>query len=694
MKFKFQQPLTAKSITFLIASEEKTNATREPLFFGKRTSVLLESSDDGVLFKTVTSINTGIESELTLGYKFITYDLPYTRASYFRLTAYAARRISQVRFSSITRLANFMEKTGNRFQFYGEETSPIYTEVKDQVALASTIDPATIIDITHFINDKGLLQWNAPQGDWTILRFGYTPIGAVNKAAPDGGIGLECDKFSKEAVTFHFNKMLEPLLDTLKEITKNGNVGLEIDSYEAGTQSWSHQFAADFEANRNYKITNYLPALTGRIVQSTEHTERFLWDYRRTQADLIANNYYGQFTTLCHQHNFTSYIEPYDKGPFEEMQIGSRADVVMGEYWNGLFSILQGNLPIRRTPKLAASIAHTWGKRITALEAFTSEPQSGAWQMYPFALKGTGDLLFTKGINKLIIHRFAHQPHPTAMPGMTMGPWGIHFDRTNTWWEESAAWIQYTARCQFLLQLGFFVADLAYFTGEEANIYTRVNRDEITPAPPQGYDYDLINSEAILQRVTIKNNSLALPDGMQYKVLVLQNYKAISLEVLQKIRELVREGMVVVGAKPQQSLGLRNYADKDALFTEIVDELWKNEDGDTVVKNNVGNGHVYWGASLQNVLHELKIKPDLTFRSRSGNAPVHYIHRVIGKDHFYFIANNRRTTEDVICTFRVQNLQPELWNPIDGSVTTIMIYDVVENGIAVPLTFNPYGSLF
>jgi hypothetical protein len=172
----------------------------------------------------------------------------------------------------------------------------------------------------------------------------------------------------------------------------------------------------------------YLPAVAGgRIVGSVNITERFLWNFRRLQADMIADNYYGRFTELCHQHNIISYAEPYDQGPMEEMQIGSRVDVSMGEFWNGYSASLPVKHPVRRTLKLASSIAHINGKNLVGAEAFTAEPDSARWQEYPFAMKASGDTAFINGVNKLVIHRFVHQPNSNVMPGMTMGPWGYSF---------------------------------------------------------------------------------------------------------------------------------------------------------------------------------------------------------------------------------------------------------------------------
>ena len=240
-----------------------------------------------------------------------------------------------------------------------------------------------VLDLTSHVNSGGDLEWDAPEGNWTILRFGHTALGTLNRSAPDTGIGLECDKYRKAAIEFHFDRMMEHLLPVLGPLAAKGRVGLEIDSYEVGMQNWTPDFPREFAMRRGYDLVPFLPAMTGRVVASAEESDRFLWDVRRAQADLIADNYYGRFVELCHAHGIVAYIRPYDRGPMEELQIGSRADIPLCEFWFGLSSIFQNNWTMRRTPKLAASIAHANGKSIVAAESFTGEPESARWQSIP-----------------------------------------------------------------------------------------------------------------------------------------------------------------------------------------------------------------------------------------------------------------------------------------------------------------------
>jgi hypothetical protein len=659
IEFEWNRPLEIQQISFITAA------------YGEhRGPIVIQTSEDGKSFKALATFNTGSRFGEPRGEVPFTQNVPMSRASYLRIVCNHERAFSQIRFSPQPRPEGWAMRSNYEFNRTG---------VPDLSHDLPAIAQSDIIDVTKFMKADGSFSWKAPAGTWTIMRFGFTPMGTLNRSAPDTGVGLECDKFSAQAFKFHFSKMMENLLPFLKPLGEKGKVGLLIDSYEVGMQNWTLGFEKIFKERRGYEIIPYLPALTGRVVSSSDLTNRFLWDLRRTQGDLMADNYYGKFNELCHKNDIISYIQPYDRGPMEEMQIGSRIDVNVGEFWNNLSSIFQNNWTMRRTVKLSASIAHTNGQKIVAAESFTGEPESAKWQEHPLALKMVGDRMFAQGLNRMIFHRFAHQPHPTVKPGMTMGPWGSHFDRTNTWWEQGKAWMQYLSRCQYLLQEGNFVADIAYFSGEDAGVYTRVEPTELYPVPPEGYDYDVINSETLLKKAGVKNKRLALSDGMSYAVLALQNHKTMTLELLMKLREFVNDGLTVIGEKPSRTPGLP--LNKETEFTSIVDELWRP-------------GKIVSAGSLQEVLTQLGLTRDFECSSRSGDAPIVWLHRKTSNEDIYFLANQRRSAEQIVCTFRIANRQPEIWNPVTGKRIITRVFKAENGTITIPLTMDPVGSLF
>ena len=423
-------------------------------------------------------------------------------------------------------------------------------------------------------------------GDWTVMRIGFTTNEMKNHPAPDGGLGLECDKFSREAMEFHFEHFFGKYYDALAPLIAKGQASALIDSYETGTQDWTDQFPQEFLKRRGYDMKNYLPALVnGRVVGSLDISQRFLWDTRKTKAELMNEYYYGYFAAMCHKHGIKAVFEPYYPGNFDDLTAGAYADKPMGEFWNGQ--------PNQHSIKLVASVIHLNGLPVMGAESFTSQSR---WTEYPYSLKGLGDFMWSQGLNQFIFHRYAMQPNATAVPGMTMGPWGGHFDRTNTWFEQSTAWLKYAARSQFLLQQGLFVGDLLYFAGEDSPVVAPTTA-ALKPALPLGYDYDNVDTVTMKNRLKIVDGKIVLPDGMSYRVFVLPSKKTMTKETLQNIHDLVSDGMnlVVNGPIPAGTPSLMGYPDGDKEVNQLAADLWGNMDGAAVTEHAFGKGKVFCG---------------------------------------------------------------------------------------------------
>lgn len=560
------------------------------------------------------------------------------------------------------------------------DTLNVNNEISD-----SAINPESVINISEFMDENGVLNWEAPEGNWTIIRFGHTTTGIMNRPSSGFGQGLECDKFSREAFDFHFNYMMEKLMPALQPLAESGQMGMLIDSYEVNLQNWTKNMPQEFESRTGYPIYNYLPILTGRVVGSINTSERFLWDFRKTCADAMAENYQDRFVELCKENNIISSTEPYNKGPFEEMRAGEKMDINLGEFWlkTGHFS---------HSIKVASSIQNMNGKQIVAAESFTGRPYYSKWQEYPFSMKAQGDYMYTMGLNRFIFHRYAHQPHPTAVPGMTMGQWGFHFDRTNTWFYQGKKWLEYATRCQYLLQQGIFVGDVMCFTGEEAPC------DDITmgvlhPDLPRGYDFQFANRDILLNKVRIENGKIVLPDGMSFSLLVLPQKNFMTVEVAKKLKELVNAGMTLVGPKPDTIPSLNDFANSEKEFKTIVEELW-GADNKNVTGNKLGKGIVFANISIKQALDKLDLPADFQFTSKSGDAPINYIHKKLKDGHVYFVANRRRFNEDLVCTFRVSGFEPELWDANSGERIQLKVYESANGTTRIPLHLDPAGSVF
>ncbi len=545
-----------------------------------------------------------------------------------------------------------------------------------------TIPRDGMLDLTANLAAGGRLRWDLPQGSWIILRLGYTPTGVENHPAPAEGTGLECDKFSKAALDAHWAGFMQKVLDDIGPLAGKALDSSLIDSYEVGGQDWTANFREEFQKRRGYDPLKFLPAFTRRVVDNPAATERFLWDMRRTIADLFAENYYSHFAELCRQHGLLSAVEPYT-GPFESLQCGAPADVVMGEFWSGS----QGHPSV----KLAASVAHIYGKSIVGAESFTAGPENGRWQNDPYSLKTLGDSMFCQGLNRYIFHRYAMQPWTNRWPGMTMGPFGFHFERTVTWWQQGKAWIDYISHCQFLLQQGRAVADAAYFSGESAPVEMRAGH----PLLPFGYDYDAVNAGVLLHGATVKNGRITLASGANYAVLILPPEDAnLTPPMLECLRQLVRAGATVVGARPQHSPSLADFPNCDTQVKKLADELWDKCDGTNVLENSDGLGRVVWGKPLAEVFAAQNLKPDFEFVGAAKSSRLAFVHRAAGEADIYFVSNQRRQFDSADCTFRVSGRIPELWHPDTGSIEPAPVWSGQDERTTVRLNFDPAGSVF
>lgn len=543
----------------------------------------------------------------------------------------------------------------------------------------------SVLEITNRMDATGKLTWDVPAGEWTILRMGHTCTGAQNAPAPESGRGLEVDKLSREAMDAFWPGFMGLVIEAAGPNAGKVLNNALIDSYETGYQNWTPRFREDFIRLRGYDPLPYLPVVTGRVVDSVEKSERFLWDFRKTISELWAANYYGYFAELCHKHGLQFSTEPYGNGNFDNLQAGGLADIPMGEFW-------VPNAGAGETLKIAASAAHTYGRRFVGAESFTADEGRGRWLVHPYAIKALGDYVFTQGINRYIFHRYAHQPWMNLYPGMTMGPWGTHLERTITWWDQAHAWFRYIARCQYLLQSGKFVADVCYFIGE-AGPNDLPGRPGLQPPIPTGYDYDGCDATVVLKRMSVKNGRIVLPDGMSYAVLVLPNSRFMTPAMARRIRDLVREGATVIGPRPELSPSLQSYPQCDAEVRAIGQEVWGDCDGQRVKQHTFGKGRVLWGVTLAEVLRTLKLGPDFEYRSQGG-AKLVYIHRRIGDSDVYFVSNQQYRPVAADCYFRVSGKLPELWHADTGTMEPAPVWSKSSNRTVVTLRLDPAESVF
>jgi len=541
------------------------------------------------------------------------------------------------------------------------------------------IDPESIIDLTDKLSPDGRLTWDVPAGNWTVLRIGATTTGAKNDPSAEEGRGLEVDKMSPQAVDYHIDKTLGNLAEAIgPDLLSRTFNDYFIDSYESGFQNWSPSLMKEFATRRGYDMRPWLPAMTGRVVASVERTERFLWDLRRTIADLFAENFYGKVSERASKFGLQGSAEAYG-GQFDFIESGGRMALPVAEFW------AKSKVEAQKRHFAPVSSAHVYGKKIIGAEAYTG---GDAWQMYPGSLKALGDFNMANGINRFYFHRYAHQPwvDERLLPGMTLGSVGMNFERTNTWWDLGRAWMQYLARCQFLLQVGVPVADFIYLTDESPQRGTKVKLK-----PPAGMDYDVAPSEVAMKRMQVRNGRIELPDGVSYRYLVLDFAGRMTPELLGKINELINAGATVIGSKPTYSPSNAGFPEADIKLQKLADELWGQSPAASG-ERTIGKGRLLWGKTLEEITRADNNPAD--FLPLEAGSVIHHLHRRSGDMDIYFLAWPGSEMRDFTCAFRVTGMIPEIWHPETGEMEKSSSWEVEGGVTRVSLRFPASGSLF
>ncbi len=619
---------------------------------------------------------------------------PASRENFCRDTAVVAYRIKST--PAHLPLKNWKQKALQ--QSLEPFSSPVSTPLFDELPATSgeqDADAAGILDLSTNLAADDVLRWDAPPGDWQIFRFGYT-IGdhAYVSTASEGWQrapgaahdSFALDVYSATAFQHYWNAIVEPLIADAGPLAGKTLKYLHTDSWEIELANWTPTLRAEFQKRRGYDLLPWLPVLAGKIVNSRDESDRFLFDYRKTLGDLAIDNHYKLFRDHAHQHGLE--IHPESGGPHAVPIDAQRClgwdDVPMSEFWAWSWTHRIGD-ENRFFVKQPASAAHTYGHRVTQDEGFTTigpHWQEKLWDN----LKPSFDKALCEGMNRLVWHAFVCSPDETGIPGQQYFA-GTHLNPKVTWWEKSAPFFSYIDRCQWMLQQGHFSADVLFYYGDHVPNFAQLKKSDPAHVLP-GYDYDVITEEALIESASVKDSKIFLPDGMSYRVLVLPERDQISLPVLKKIKALVAAGATVIGPKPQRSETLDNFSATDAAVRKLADELWGGQ---------IGTGRVIADKSAREVLLADDVPPDCEFLSTISHQPstdFDFIHRTTGGAEIYFVAN--RSTNAVVanCAFRVSGKAPELWNAVTGERQFAADYEEKNGRIFVPLDFAPCGSWF
>ena len=691
IQFDFGKPTTIRAVTYA------AGGPRDPLaIFGGETNdgPVLESSDDGNTFTSIVRLPTFGAAQHTMSFA------PRT-ARYFRLSFLEKATPAMMPFDTgdlgmklppppttheIAELELHTEARVNRVEEKAAFAAvpDLYGFATAEVDPTSTITKSDVIDLTEKMKADGTLDWTPPPGRWTVLRLGYSLTGITNHPAPPEATGPEVDKLNRANVQAYLNHYLDNYRDATGGLMgKQGLKYVITDSWEAGTQNWTDNMIAEFAKRRGYDPRPWLPVMTGRVIGSADESDRFLWDVRKTIADLLAENHYGTIAATLHARGMGQYGESHESGRAtigDGMEMKRADDVPMAAMWTQQPGVNAEQFGYNADIRESASVAHIYGQNLVAAESLTAA--SNPWGWSPATLKPTADKELAMGLNRFVIHESAHQPLIGKAPGLTLGPFGQWFNRNEIWAEQALPWMTYLARNAWMLQQGRFVADVAYFYGEDSNLTAIFGAK--SPDVPRGYNFDYINADALIHKVKVQNGELATDSGMRYRVLVLDPYSShMSLPVLLSIQKMVQAGATVIGEQP---VGTPSLADDAGQFKTIVTEMWGSNGA-------YGKGHVLHGMPVNDALKSASVAKDFSYSVAEGDANVLFVHRKTADADLYYVDNRENKPETITADFRIAGKMAELWHPDTGKIEAAS-YNIADGRTTVPLTLNAYETVF
>ena len=682
IQYEFPQPVTIKSLKMVGAGGGG--------YGGGPATTQLEASDDGKTFTTVCDVRGGSVSQVTLS-------IPPTTAKYFRVKVAnpraagggffgmgggpsappAGTQIAELELYPYSRVHRFEDKAA--FSSASNLTAVPTQEVEGE-AFPTKDD---VVDVTEYYQN-GKLTWNAPKGEWKIIRYGWSLTGKQNHPAPVEATGLEVDKLDPDAWTRYFHTYLDMYKNASGGMMGQRGVQYVLtDSYEAECETWTPAMFNEFQTRRGYDLKTWLPVLSGEIIGSPKQSDAFLFDWRATIGELIADNYTLLSKIAKEEYGMLGrYTESHEGGRAyvgDGMDLKATAEVPMSAMWVTAPWVPVGpdgqpDMSVYDADdKESASVAHIYGQNIAAAESMTAPGGGGkSYSYHPGNLKFVADRELSNGINRFVIHESAHQPDDVHVPGMSLGGIGQWFNRHDSWAPMAGIWADYMSRSCFMLQAGKNVADVLYYYGEDGNVTSVFSR---TPAIPAGYQWDYLNPDGLLNHISFNKGQLVSTGGTAYKVLWMdRNVDYMSIPVLKKIAALAQAGAWVGGVRPTHPASL---TDDAAEFASLVADIWDS-----------GRKNVVETMELGDFLKAAGVAQDVTI-----SAGYKFLHRTHPAAEIYWINKPAKDYQQVTLSFRVSGLKPMLWHP-DSGLQEEVSYTQNNGRTEVSLNLVPDDAVF
>ncbi len=654
----------------------------------------LEASTDGVTFTKVAVFPSKASPQYTVSFPAVTAKAMritfYPNPSPFGLPAPAAPgvdfsalgsfgggagkiKINEIAFSGEERVHRFEEKAGFAM-------APNFYDLASPAGAGLAV--SDVIDLTGKMAADGTLDWTPPKGNWRVLRFGYSLTGKENHPATAEATGLEVDKFDAGAVKRYINTYLDTYVNAAGAdlVGKRGVRAVLNDSIEVGAANWTGALVAEFTKRRGYDPVKWMPVLTGVIIGDAGKSDAFLYDFRKTLAELIEEAHYGTISSELHKRGLIHYSEALESGRpsiGDDMAMRHTADVPMAAMWTYPASDVGPAKQYWGDIRGAASVAHVYGQNIVAAESLTAA--MSYWSYAPRDLQPMIDMEFALGVNRPVIHTSVHQPLSDHFPGFSLWIFGQYFSRLETWGEMAKPWIDYISRNSFMLQQGRNVADVAYFYGEDSPI-TALYEKGLPTDLPTGNGFDYVNADVLINQLRNDGAEVVAKSGARYKQIYLGGTSArMTLPVLKRLDALVRGGATLVGAQPVASPSLSDDPDE---FSRLASRLWGGD---------VGAGHVIGGQDINAALKDRGVAPDFAATKGSPDTNIMFVHRTTSDSEIYYFTNRRARDEKTTFSFRVTGRIPEYWDAATGQSHGVG-FDIAGDQTLIPMTLRPHES--